>query len=519
MTFQAGSTPRQRPRLGRRIAVVAAGLLLLTAGGAAALSAPPVDPPAEPLGADAELDALVDDCAAGDLAACDQLFRDAPLGSAYEEFGDTCGGRQSAGTSVLCIEADLAEDTPTATTPATTTPATGAIPEPTIEPVDLGDDADLDGLAEQCYDGEMDACDTLYRRSLPGSDYRRFADTCAGRQETGTGDWCTQSFPGEASDDPVVSDPVSDDPVVSDPVATDPEATDAAPGDAPTAADPTISTSPPVSGGGEVPAPTLEPTGLGDDAELDALAAQCYAGDLESCDDLYRAASADEHAEYREYADQCAGRQPTGSGRWCVELVVETGTDDPPATTGPVASEPVATDPVTTEPVSTEPVTTEPGAIPAPTLEPVGLGDDPELDALAQECFDGDLVACDELFDLAVGPDQFDYSTYADTCAGRQPAGSGRWCVDLLDAPPASTQPVEPGLASPVGLGDDPMLDSLAEQCHVGDMAACDELFRQAPFRSAYEEYGDTCAGRQPPGTFRYCTASFPAVGVQQPGG
>ncbi|SFK30364.1 hypothetical protein [Geodermatophilus ruber] len=39
------------------------------------------------------LDQLADDCADGSLAACDDLYLQADVGSAYEEYGSTCGGR------------------------------------------------------------------------------------------------------------------------------------------------------------------------------------------------------------------------------------------------------------------------------------------------------------------------------------------------------------------------------------------------------------------------------------------
>ena len=42
-------------------------------------------------GSDPFLDALWDDCDAGDMAACDQLFVESPLGSGYEDFGYECG--------------------------------------------------------------------------------------------------------------------------------------------------------------------------------------------------------------------------------------------------------------------------------------------------------------------------------------------------------------------------------------------------------------------------------------------
>jgi S1-C subfamily serine protease len=43
-------------------------------------------------GDDPYLDGLWDDCAAGDMDGCDTLYYDAPIGSAYEEFGASCGG-------------------------------------------------------------------------------------------------------------------------------------------------------------------------------------------------------------------------------------------------------------------------------------------------------------------------------------------------------------------------------------------------------------------------------------------
>ncbi len=54
-------------------------------------------------GDDPELDALWEQCEAGFGQACDDLFTRSPLGSAYEEFGLTCGGRED----VFDCRADL----------------------------------------------------------------------------------------------------------------------------------------------------------------------------------------------------------------------------------------------------------------------------------------------------------------------------------------------------------------------------------------------------------------------------
>ena len=56
-------------------------------------------------GDDPALDALWDSCAAGDGAACDELYWTSPLGSRYEDFGNTCGDRYPDG--VLSCEDTL----------------------------------------------------------------------------------------------------------------------------------------------------------------------------------------------------------------------------------------------------------------------------------------------------------------------------------------------------------------------------------------------------------------------------
>ncbi len=69
-----------------------------------------------------------------------------------------------------------------------------------------------------------------------------------------------------------------------------------------------------------------------------------------------------------------------------------------------------------------------------------------------------------------------------------------------------------PDPSSPEGLGDDPELDALAQDCFAGDLEACDNLYFQADIDSAYETYGDTCGGRQPDTEEAYgiCVFDFP---------
>ena len=66
--------------------------------------------------------------------------------------------------------------------------------------------------------------------------------------------------------------------------------------------------------------------------------------------------------------------------------------------------------------------------------------------------------------------------------------------------------------ADPEGLGEDPVMDRYARNCHDGDMEACDTLFRKSERDSEYETYGGTCAGRQAieDATTVYCRNAFP---------
>jgi hypothetical protein len=71
------------------------------------------------------------------------------------------------------------------------------IPAATEEPTGLGDDEGFNALAEDCYDGDMQACDDLYNRAEDDSAYRRYGDTCAGRQPAGTRQFCVVTFPSD----------------------------------------------------------------------------------------------------------------------------------------------------------------------------------------------------------------------------------------------------------------------------------------------------------------------------------
>lgn len=72
-----------------------------------------------------------------------------------------------------------------------------SIPAASSEPEGLGDDAELDEYAEECYDGDMEACDDLYRESPRSSAYELYGGTCAGRQPNADAAevFCVDAFP------------------------------------------------------------------------------------------------------------------------------------------------------------------------------------------------------------------------------------------------------------------------------------------------------------------------------------
>lgn len=111
-------------------------------------------------GDDPFLDELYESCRDGDLVDCDELYFASGIGSEYEAFGSTCGETSEA-TRGACADGTLAEGIPDT----------------------YGDDPELDGLWEDCDDGDATACDNLYSFSPIGSAYEEFGSTCGGRYE------------------------------------------------------------------------------------------------------------------------------------------------------------------------------------------------------------------------------------------------------------------------------------------------------------------------------------------------
>ncbi|MDW3218016.1 MAG: hypothetical protein R8F63_05325 [Acidimicrobiales bacterium] len=108
---------------------------------------------AEDYGDDAGLDRLYDWCEAGDDAACDQLWWDSNIDTAYEAMAESCGGR--GGGDGDCV----------------TTAGTAA----------YGDSPLLDLYFDSCVDGYGLSCDSLHEVDEAGAGYRDFGRTCGER--------------------------------------------------------------------------------------------------------------------------------------------------------------------------------------------------------------------------------------------------------------------------------------------------------------------------------------------------
>jgi hypothetical protein len=141
---------------------------------------------------DGDFTRLAVDCADEDWEACDALYFGTDVGSEWEAYGSTCGGRNDE-TSGGCVSL-YEEGGSTSSSGGGTSP--GAIPPATIPPTGLGGDPALNAQAQSCYDGDMTACDDLYFATESGTPYRGYADSCAGRQPEGTGQLCRVTFPG-----------------------------------------------------------------------------------------------------------------------------------------------------------------------------------------------------------------------------------------------------------------------------------------------------------------------------------
>ncbi len=132
---------------------------------------PPGQDPRNILGDDEALNELATQCFEADMEACDDLFAQTPVDSDLEAYSQTCGGRidevdGSPDCSARFVSAGEAQ-----------------------EPGDF-DDAEFDGLAADCFDGDLGACDELFRVTPVGSAAEAYGSTCGGRLAEGVSGDC-----------------------------------------------------------------------------------------------------------------------------------------------------------------------------------------------------------------------------------------------------------------------------------------------------------------------------------------
>jgi hypothetical protein len=137
-----------------------------------------------------------------------------------------------------------------------TTPAAGGTATTVARrPANYGDSPALDALYDKCKAGNYKACDDLYVEADNGTAYQRFGDTCGNRNSPAG--FCVDIYGG--------------------------------------------------GGGG----------GSGGNAELDALASSCEAGNMAACDELYTKSPSG--SNYEQYALTCGGRNEPSMGL-CTEI-------------------------------------------------------------------------------------------------------------------------------------------------------------------------------------------------------
>jgi hypothetical protein len=106
---------------------------------------------AQTYGDDPGLDQLWDRCNAAEFDACDDLRQVALLGSEYEWWGGSCGGRVEGLQGCDAVRGE--------------------------------GEAVLFQLAGECEEGWMESCDELFRVAPEGSDFHELGATCAFRKE------------------------------------------------------------------------------------------------------------------------------------------------------------------------------------------------------------------------------------------------------------------------------------------------------------------------------------------------
>lgn len=139
-------------------------------------------------------------CFEGDMGACDELFSITEIGSDLEAYSQTCGGR-----------IDEQDGAPGCADRFGAGAGADAAGDPQA-PGDLADDPELDdstpdeiasfeSLADDCFGGDLGACDELFLDTPIGSDFEAYGATCGGRVEDRIGGSCEAQLGSGGSTD------------------------------------------------------------------------------------------------------------------------------------------------------------------------------------------------------------------------------------------------------------------------------------------------------------------------------
>ncbi len=138
-----------------------------------------------------EFTPLAEDCAAEDWVACDDLYWATAVGSDWEAYGSTCGGRNEE-TSGGCVDLYEGDGSTTTGTPGGSGDLPAAGPPPT------GGPAALQTFVDACEDGQMFGCDAL-RGAEGASGFEavyQYGVTCGGRNAPNPDEFCLALYPG-----------------------------------------------------------------------------------------------------------------------------------------------------------------------------------------------------------------------------------------------------------------------------------------------------------------------------------
>ena len=63
------------------------------------------------------------------------------------------------------------------------------------------DIANFEDLADECFDGDFEACDTLFLQTPVDSDFEAYGSTCGGRLEAGVRGQCSELLGEDIAED------------------------------------------------------------------------------------------------------------------------------------------------------------------------------------------------------------------------------------------------------------------------------------------------------------------------------